>query len=189
LELSPKHIWVIAQRAQMYGQLGQYDEALSDILEVLEPNKAEDNDDSVLYLALANVETMQGKYSEAAVDYYQWITLNQKRIQAYTISDSNKQVDLPIRLGWVYSIKFNGVSGQRLKIVAKGKENEAIDPILVILDPTNDPVVASDDIVMFEDLDSSIDDYKLPTTGTYTILVSQSVSGISGDVSVSLELK
>lgn len=129
-----------------------------------------------------------GDMAAAAVDFHNRImTLGAEFVDKTAALGEGLEIEMDYQR--VVRITFEGTAGQAVSLSAREAVPEQVDPLIVLLDPNGNPIAGDDDFG--GNLDSLIDDFALPVTGTYTLLVSHAeggyASGFEGIVRVALE--
>jgi tetratricopeptide (TPR) repeat protein len=124
----------------------------------------------------------------AASDFYNRITILGEEFVEETAA-LGEGLEIAMDYQRVVRITFEGTAGQIVTLSAREVVPEQVDPIIVLLDPNGNPIAGDDDFG--GNLDALIDDFELPATGTYTLLVSHAeggyASGFEGLLRVALE--
>jgi tetratricopeptide (TPR) repeat protein len=142
----------------------------------------------IAYLARGISYRQTNDIVSAASDFYNRITiLGTEFVDEPSALGEGLEIEMDYQR--VVRITFEGTAGQAVSLSAREVVPEQVDPIIVLLDPNGNPIAGDDDFG--GNLDSLIDDFELPATGTYTLLVSHAeggyVSGFEGIVRVALE--
>jgi tetratricopeptide (TPR) repeat protein len=139
-----------------------------------------------LYRALAK-EGLQNQ-SDAASDYLAWINaINQQPMDEAAL-ESGDTVTLSMSQSVVYRIPFQAKRGEEINMMARNVGGD-IDPLLVILAPDGTPLVGNDDVLLGRNPTSVVTGFTAPQSGSYTVLVTHSISGYTGSVEVMLETR
>jgi tetratricopeptide (TPR) repeat protein len=86
--------------------------------------------------------------------------------------------------GRIVYIPFEGFAGQTVSLHG---DSTAVDALIVLLDPLNQPLAGNDDIVLTRNLNAQIADFVLPATGRYTLMVTHSNNRTQGSVIVTIK--
>ena len=84
----------------------------------------------------------------------------------------------------VQAITFEANAGDEVTISARMADDSGVDPLLVLLDENGEPIAGDDD--GGGQLDSQIPNFRLPQTGSYTILVSHANGGYEGVIAITI---
>lgn len=165
-------------RGLAYGRQQNYLAALSDLDRALALNPGF----RLALVARGRIHDLMGDDAAALADYTRYIDLNTlRRVNAEPLFP-----DLPVTLtmedGILYRLPLQAAAGQVVTITAESP-NDLADPLLLLLDPSGVPVAANDDIVV-GDYTARIDQFTLPTSGAYLVLLTHSDGGYRGRVDV-----
>ena len=86
-----------------------------------------------------------------------------------------------------YDLSFDAAAGQHVTLSAQAREAAGTDPLIVLLDASGQPVAGDDD--SGGDLNALIEDYVIPSDGTYTLVVSHAGGNPNGALRVLLALE
>ncbi len=171
------------RRAMVYAALEDVDNALADFDSALEL----DDSNLALYVYRAYVYSTVGDLHSAAEDYYTFVGLIESdRTEGEALESGGVQVaELApgIVLSYPVSVKadtyFSGIA-----VSADG--TTPIDTLLILLDEDGLPLTADDDSggngIAF------VQNFVIPTTGDYTVIVANSLRGGSGFVATQIYL-
>ncbi len=160
----------------------EYESAIDDFTRAIEL----DPDYALAYLARGFAYRQLDDTAASAEDYWQWITLNQER--SIDLEDTPLETDFSLELqeGVVYRVPFEGEEGQVVDVTASAVGSTGVDSLIVILSADDHPLIADDN--SGEGSDAAIQDYVLPASGNYTLVVSYAAGGSEGEISVLLAL-
>lgn len=167
-----------------YRYMGEYETALSHITRAMVLNE----DYTLPYLSRGITYELMGEEKASAADYYQYTVLNRTRNFYHTELAGDSQFELPMREGWVYNIPFSAVQGQTVDIDVKTIAPGFVDPLIMVLGPNNQPLIGDDDIAR-SDYNASIEDFRLPADGQYTLVISHAEGGANGTINVALDVQ
>jgi tetratricopeptide (TPR) repeat protein len=182
IDIEPNNPGAYLNRALIYANTSNFDAALADTNVAIELLP----DDASLYLQRAAVYKALDKPLEAAQDYLEWITRQETRHADGDLFPGASQV-LPMAAGIRYDLSFEAAAGQHVTLSAQSREAAGTDPLIVLLDGAGEAVVGDDD--SGGDYDALIDDYVIPSDGTYTLVVSHAGGSPNGGVRVLLTLQ
>lgn len=161
-------------------ELGDSEGGIADLETVIETYP----DDLLTNLALG--------YAYAPVDpvraadfYYNYTQINLLSSDRRIIG-TTEPISYDMTLGRVYFLSFEATEGQIISISARGSALSDIDPLLVLLDPSNDVIAADDDSGI--NLDSVIADLTAPTTGEYTVILTHGGWGSEGQIRLAVSV-
>ena len=139
------------------------------------------------YLSRGITFEAMGEREASAADYYRYAMLNRSRTLFHAELEGDSTFELPMREGWVYSIPFDAKRGQVLDIDVSTVAPGFVDPLIILIGPEGQALAGDDDISRSE-YDSTINDYKLPASGTYTLVVSHAEGGANGTINVDVDV-
>lgn len=96
--------------------------------------------------------------------------------------DYGDAVRVEMDYGYTYAIEFEAEADQAITISARGETEFSVDPLIALLDPEGTPIAGDDDFG--GGLDAELNQFSLPVTGTYTLLVGHANGGYVGTVQV-----
>lgn len=182
LELEPENVEALARRAGIYLAQAQYESALADLDTAARLNP----DAAGIYLSRGAANNALDRPAQAAADYLEWLNRVAARRATFTGAFlPGESVVVPLEAGLVYNFPFEAAAGQRVRLTASGRPGQAVDPLLVLLDPAGNPVAADDD--GGGDMNAQIT-YVIPAGGTYTLLVGHAGGSPDGPVRVLLQI-
>jgi len=183
LELNSQDAEAMNWTGVTYRYMGDYITAVNHITLAMKMN----GDYALPYLSRGITFELMGESAASAADFYEYAIRNRTRSFYHTEINGDSQFDLPMREGWVYSIPFNAEAGQSLDIDVQTVAPGFVDPLIVVLGPDNQPLVGDDDITR-NDYNATIDGFRLPQDGQYTLVISHAEGGANGTVNVSLDV-
>ncbi|MGB1285505.1 MAG: hypothetical protein ACPG7F_03140 [Aggregatilineales bacterium] len=132
-----------------------------------------------------------GKPCAARADFWQWMTRNSREIHSARLT-SGEDTTISMAEGRMFIMPFYGEAGQTMSIQASSVIHGQADPVIVVLNTSDQPIAGSDDIIASNgemlSMDSAISGYELPESGTYALVVSHAGGGSYGDIAVNLTL-
>jgi tetratricopeptide (TPR) repeat protein/SH3-like domain-containing protein len=168
-------------RGIAYHELGNYQNAESDLTQSLAINP----DYEAAYLARASTYQIVDP-AKSHADFLSWIEAIEITRQPQGNVVSLEDDPIQMTEGAVFTYTFEGGEGQTLNVAARASSSTQLDPLIVLLNPDGLPVASDDDSGV--NLDAVIAGYELPTSGTYTLLVSHAGGETDGEARVSLSL-
>lgn len=163
---------------------GNTAEAIQDYTEALNINP----EMQIVYLARGIAFREAGDMAAAAQDFYNRMTLLGTEFVDETASVGDG-IEIAMDYQRVVRIHFEGTAGDSVTLSAREVVAVETDPLIVLLDPDGNPIAGDDDFG--GNLDSLIEDFELPMTGTYTLMVSHAeggyAAGFDGLIRVALE--
>jgi tetratricopeptide (TPR) repeat protein len=167
-----------------YRYLGEYESAISHISQAIVLN----NDYALPYLSRGITFELMGNADASASDFYHYTILNRTRNFYHTELAGDAQFELPMREGWVYNVPFTATAGQYVDINVETLAPGFVDPLIMVLGPDNQPLVGDDDTAR-NDYDATIDNFRVPADGQYTLVISHAEGGANGTINVDLDIK
>ena len=155
-----------------YRYMGEYETALGYITQAMALN----SDYSLPYLSRGITYELMEDEKASAADYYQYVVRNRTRNFYHSELDGDSQFELPMREGWVYNIPFNATRGQTVDIDVETVAPGFVDPLIMVLGPDNQPLIGDDDMAR-NDYNATIENFQLPATGQYTLVISHAEGG------------
>jgi tetratricopeptide (TPR) repeat protein len=181
----PKRRLAIAyyNRAILYNAQGNQAAALQDYSDAL----AADSEMHIVYLARGTAFREQGDLQAAGQDFYnRIITLGNEYIDHSGAIGDSFAVEMDYQR--IIRITFEGSAGQVVTIAAREAQANQTDPLIALLDPSGTPIAGDDD--SGGNFDSQLDNFTLPATGNYTLLVSHAEGaydfGYEGTVQITI---
>lgn len=146
---------------------------------------------ALAYLGRAKEQMWLGNSLAAAEDYWRWIVLQTDGGKAQAIEErveADEIVTLPMHFHLRYVIPVLDVrKGQILTVNAEPAGGGLVDPLLVILGPHGDALIADDD--SGGDLKATIQDFVIPEDGNYQVILSHGGAGYTGTIEFSYTLE
>lgn len=153
-----------------YTILGDNEAALEDYDRAIEINPEMHH----AYLARGIVHREAGDLEQAGSDFANRINLLGEQFVDVRASVGDT-LELEMAYRRVYRVLFVGEAGQTVSLSASDSGGTIIDPLIALLDPEGNPIAGDDDFG--GDLNSLIDNFTLPQSGTYTLLLSHAEGG------------
>jgi len=178
IKAMPDDYSAYAGRASAYVDLKQYKPALADLNQAIkiEPR------DAGLYLQRGLVQQKLGDEEASANDYLQWIKANLVDQKTNLELRPGESQVVPMSKGEVYIFAFDGQAGQQVTISTSTQKDQQIDTLLILADNQLNPLTADDD--SGGNMNAAITAYRLPTDGTYTVILSHAGGNADGNVRV-----
>ncbi len=169
-----------ALRAQVLMQQLDFASAIKDLNQAIQLTPT----DGSLFLVRASAYDAMGNRAEAASDYVAWIS--SQKPQALTGQPVNLGASfrLDMTADKLYEVPINAKKGQSVSIAAASL-NGNIDPLIALLDPDNQPLIASDD-VSSSNQNSLISNFVIPADGVYLLMIFHAGGGTDGQVGVQI---
>jgi hypothetical protein len=142
-------------------------------------------------------EQLQDSY-RSMHDLHTYIEKNSGLVLTRLDYSPGETVTVEMAEGRVYRMPFTAEAGQKIRVSAMGQGDEIVDPLVVVVDKYNQPVVSNDDIIVNGNLmsmSSYIDSFTIPThancygrSNEYTLIVSHAGGGSNGLIDVTLDV-
>lgn len=136
------------------------------------------------YLGRGIAHSFNGDVRRAGSDYLRRIEI----LEASTVEQTleiGQSTDVMMAYGNVYRITFEGRGGDTVSVEARATSDSSVDALLVLVDPSGAAIAGDDDTgAGINDLDSLVENVRLPADGTYTIVVSHANGGFDGMIRV-----
>lgn len=166
-----------------YRYLGEYESAIIHIGMAMRLDESY----TLPYLSRGITFEAMGNHEASAADYYRYAMLNRSRTLFHAELEGDSTFELPMREGWVYSIPFDAKRNQVLDIDVSTVAPGFVDPLIILIGPEGQALTGDDDISRSE-YDATIDEYKAPASGQYTLVVSHAEGGANGTINVDVSL-
>lgn len=171
-------------RGLTYARQGDYTQAINDFNQILDINA----NFELAYLSRGGVYDMSGDTQSATTDFMQYVRLNQEEQIAGQPLASGIPMSLEMNTGRVYTLPITAQAGQMLNITASSPLDQA-DPLIVLLNTDGAlPLMGNDDQVVGA-YTAAIENFSIPASGTYTLLVTHSDGGEQGIVDVNVTMQ
>ena len=167
-------------RGLVYAANNDFESALTDLDDAIEL----DATNPVFYIYRGQLNTAVRNVQAAGDDYLDFFNLIADPQDGAELK-TGQAITLPVDRGVVYRVPFVAKAGQFASMRAVGESN-AVDPLMVLLDPDGNALVGDDD--SGGDFSAMIFDYEIPEDGRYTLMVGHSFSGFTGNVQVLLRI-
>lgn len=184
LEIDPDLSDAYSDLGDLYIDLNEYDLAIENFDRYLGATSTEDEDPTVYFNIGFSYDKM-GDQETASGYFYQFLTIAGFNFNDEDSLEVNEPVTVAMSQGQVYEFTVQLTEGQVVDFSAESSIPALVDPLLVVLDPDGEGVIANDDRTE-ENFNSLIRQFVAPETGTYTVLVSHAFGGSEGDVDVEL---
>lgn len=140
-----------------------------------------------------------GRSKSASVgDFWEWVSRNSIEIRTANITPG-RSLTLEMSEGRMYIIPFTVESGDVVSAsatsVLAGEPGTpgVVDPLIIILNPSNMPVQGRDDTLQRNgdliSMNPTINTYRVTEDGTYSLIVSHAGGGSYGTMTVSLHVR
>lgn len=184
IALEPDYFAYYVLRGNAYRATGNPEAALADFNQII----ALVPQSSFGYALRAEVQMQLGKNREAAADLAMAIELDTlERIDGESLVIGRPEI-LNMTYGRAYDLPFDADQDTVLTISVTSVEPSEVDPLILVLAPDGTPLIFNDDSDPANDvLDAVIAGYEVPTTGTFTLVVSHALGGSEGEIEVLIE--
>jgi len=181
VELSPDAP-TLASRARLYAGQGDTRAALADVDAAIELAP----DDPSLFLLRALLHNQLQDRAAAGADYFQYINAMGANIARNDPLVPGETSFVSLEEGLVQVFTFDGRAGQTATIAAVARPGDTVDPLIVLIGPSGQPLAGDDDSA--GNFDSLLLDVPLASDGTYSVLLTHAMGGSAGQVAIRLVL-
>lgn len=180
LELDPNNARLYSERAAVHNQQEQFNSALKDLNAAIQLSA----DSLGLYLQRGALLNRMGNAESAAADYFHWV-MNVASDQTSGLElRAGESLVVQMRQGLIYAMGFEGHAGETISVSATARADQSTDPLLVLLDPDQKPLVANDD--SGGELNARIENFVIPADGVYLVVLGHAGGDSDGPVRVLL---
>lgn len=181
LEMNPDNLSALNNRCWSYSEIGEYDRALNDCNNLM--NRAPEADYPFLNRGIVNEK--MGNMDGALIDYMEWIDRRGRQVITNENLPWMGTVEVAMSDGYVYFFPFSASAGQNIVVTATSTQRDVdADPLVIILDPQGQPLIANDDTGDWWD---SFVDFTAPVSGEYTIVMTHAGGSTVGNVEVAFD--
>lgn len=124
---------------------------------------------------------------EAARDYADWLRLAGSDVRQIEAPETGIPQILAVEPGVTYGAAIPLDSRMSLNVIASNASG-AVDPLVVLISPAREPLLASDD-ASASDTSAIIDGYRPVEAGSYTLLITQTPPQTSGEIILVVEAR
>lgn len=184
LLMRPKEAFAYNNRGIAYLQLEEFEAAISDFNRaiLLRPNNPSG------YLSRGYAYWQMDEDERAAPDYMVWVAMNSPRIVSLDPDDALEPFTITLEEGIRFELPIEAAAGDLLTVSAIAEE-VAVDPVLILLDESGNPITVDDDTAGgIDDADAIIEDFEIPEDGDYTLVIGYAGGGSDGDVRLDVHL-
>lgn len=175
----------LIQRASLRMSGSAFEGAVSDLTEAIDLTRGEQPE---LYFYRAFAQSALQNQPAAARDYLEWINSTGGQTADQGALESGAALTLQMAQRRVYRIPLRVNRGDEMNILARNVAGD-VDPLVVVLSPDGEPLVANDDARVGRDTNAFVGGYLAPVAGDYQLLVTHSISGYDGRVQVLFEVR
>jgi tetratricopeptide (TPR) repeat protein len=181
IELDPTYYAYYILRANAHLALAGPRAAFADLSTAIEMNPRTEIGHGIR----SNVALALGDHTTATQDFMTALDLGTLEIIEGAALVSGEPMTVAMTRGRTYRLSFEAYQGERIAIYITSVIPEEVDPLMVVIGPDGTPLAFNDD-VSDETLDAHIVGLEIPTSGTYTLVVSHANAGSEGDIALSL---
>src|SRR5690606_17256139 len=183
ITLNPEDVEAYYNRGMIYFAQAEYQLAVADFTLALSVDPAY----TEAYHTRGVAYEILDKTEFAAGDFAAYIEQAKPEVVEGAPLSFSQTVTLEIGAGTVYLLRFRAETQQVIDIIASAP-NTSVDPLIVLLDPDENPIAGSDDQEPnSENYSAAIEGFVVPQAGLYTLLVT-TVSGTEGAVEVTASI-
>jgi tetratricopeptide (TPR) repeat protein len=181
LEMNPDNLSALNNRCWSYSEIGEYDRALADCNNLMTMAPGADYP----FLNRGIVYEKMGSMDAALPDYMEWINRRGRQIITNENLPWMGTAEVAMSDGYVYFFPFSASAGQNIVVSATSIQRDVdADPLVIILDPNGQPLIANDDTGDWWD---SYINFTTPTSGEYTIVLTHAGGSTVGNVEVAFD--
>lgn len=130
----------------------------------------------IVHLARGIFYRQNGDLAQAGADFTERMRINgRETLEGELTIGTTLEIEMAYQR--VHRLTFTADAGTPLTFEASDAPDALTDPLIALLDPNGDPVAGDDD--NGGGLNSAIEDFVLPASGTYTLLISHAEGGRS----------
>ena len=182
LQDSPAETSALNNRCWAYSEIGQFDRALQDCNSLIALSEGE----AYPYLNRGIVYEKMGDMDAALEDYVEYMKRNKQRVIRNENLVWEGSLEAPMEEGLIYVFPFNASAGQDVVVSATSVQRDHdADPLIVILDPQGDALIANDDTG--EWWDSHVR-FRAPVSGEYAVVLTHAGGSTDGMIEVEFDI-
>jgi tetratricopeptide (TPR) repeat protein len=168
-------------RAVYYARQGNFDAALADVDAAIA--LVEQADTAGLLLFRASLNVSQGDDEAAANDYFRYAQVIASDFQPLEGFPIGEVAELEMATGRVYALAFEVQAGQTVSAGAGVGDGNAVDPLIILVDPDGNALIANDDVAA-DDFSAVISGFPITADGVYSLIVTHAAGGDTGTIPV-----
>ena len=179
LQQEPENPSALSNRCWAFSEIGEFERALADCnqLMTLVP------DADYPYLNRGIVYEKMGNMEAAMDDYVEWTKRKKQRVIRNDNLAWEGSLEVPMAEGNVYIFPISVSAGQEIVVSAISTQRDVdADPLVIILDPQGQPLIANDDSGDWWD---SFINFRAPVSGEYLIVLTHAGGSTEGMIEVS----
>ncbi len=182
LQTQPDALGALNNRCWALSETGAYEAALTDCNKLMSLQPEADYP----YLNRGIVYEKMGEMDAAMQDYVEWMKRRKNRVIRNDNLAWEGTLQLPMEDGLVHVLPFNASGGQEVVVTAVSVQRDVdADPLLLILDPQGEPLIANDDTGEWWD---SYVRFRAPVSGEYAAVLMHAGGSTEGIVEVSFDI-
>lgn len=142
------------------------------------------------YVFRALYREFEGDEELAIPDHWRYLQLRQSHILLWqNIDPLDDELSLPFFSGWQHRFIVEAEAENRLSVTASesGTGRSNVDALIVVLDPSGNPVASNDDEDTFT-YDAEIKRFELVSDGAYTVIIATGTALGNGMLDIEIEL-
>ena len=182
LDAQAEALGALNNRCWALSEIGAFEAALADcdLLMTLDPEA------DYPYLNRGIVYEKMGDMTAAMDDYVEWTKRKKRRVIRNDNLAWEGAIELQMAEGLVYVMPFKASAGQDIVVSAVSVQRDLdADPLLLILDPQGDPLIANDDTGEWWD---SLVGFRAPVSGEYAVVLTHAGGSVDGRVEVTFDI-
>ena len=182
LQERPADVSALNNRCWAFSEIGQFDRALADCNDLITFTE----DEAYPYLNRGIVYELKGEMDKALADYVEYMKRNKSRVVRNDNLVWEGSLEVPMEQGLIYVFPFSASAGQDVLVSATSIQRDLdADPLVLILDPQGEALIANDDTGEWWD---SLVEFRAPVSGEYAIIMTHAGGSSEGMVEVSFDI-
>ncbi len=181
LQADAQNLSALNNRCWAFSEIGEYERALADCNQLMSLVPEADYP----YLNRGIVFEKMGEMPAAMNDYVEWTKRKKQRVIRNDNLAWEGSLEVPMQEGYVYIFPVSISAGQDIVASAVSVQRDVdADPLLLILDPQGQPLIANDDTGDWWD---SLVQFRAPVSGEYLIVLTHAGGSMEGRIEVSFD--
>ena len=181
LQQEPENPSALSNRCWAFSEMGEFERALADCNQLMTLVPEADYP----YLNRGIVYEKMGNMEAAMDDYVEWTKRKKQRVIRNDNLAWEGSLEVPMAEGNVYIFPISVSAGQEIVVSAVSTQRDVdADPLVIILDPQGQPLIANDDTGDWWD---SFINFRAPVSGEYLIVLTHAGGSTEGMIEVSFD--